>query len=444
MTSQEILIVILSMLASAFFAGVEMAYVSANKLYFELQAKQGVVTGQIISAFLKQPSKFIGTMLIGNTLALVVYGIYMEGFLDHEFEIWLGMLPESLGFLNNELIRVLLPSLIATILILAVAEFTPKSLFLLNPDVFLEVLAIPIWLVYHTMYPLVYTIVSASKWFIIHILRLNYSEVKPIFGVTDLSNYLENINVPEGKKEEVADVDTKIFNNALEFRQVKIRDCMIPRTEIVAVNIEDGMKGLKKTLEESGHSKILVYRETIEDVMGYCHSLAMFKKPKDIESILNPILIVPEAMSAQDLMIKFTQERKSVALVVDEFGGTSGLVSLEDIIEEIFGDIQDEYDESEDWVEKKIDDRTFLISARHEIDYLNEKYSWNLPEGDYDTLGGLIITINEDLPRPNEVIVLYPFQFQIVEMKDARIDIVKVTITGAIPEEKKPTKEIRH
>ncbi len=444
MTSQEFLIILISMLASAFFSGIEMAYVSANKLYFELQAKQGVVTGQIMSAFLKQPSKFIGTMLIGNTLALVVYGIYMEGFLHHEFELWLSQLPESLRFLNNDLVRILLPALLATILILAVAEFTPKSLFLLNPDVFLEVLAIPIWLVYYAMYPLVFAIVSASRWFIVNVLRLNYSEVKPIFGVTDLSNYLENINVPEGKKEEVADVDTKIFNNALEFRQVKVRDCMIPRTEIVAVDIEEGMKGLKKMLQESGHSKILVYRETIEDVVGYCHGLALFKKPKDIESILNPILIVPEAMSAQDLMIKFTQERKSVALVVDEFGGTSGLVSLEDIIEQIFGDIQDEYDDSEDWVEKKIDDRTYLLSARHEIDYLNDKYGWNFPEGDYDTLGGLIITVNEDLPQTNEVVILYPFQFQIMEMKDARIDTVKLTITGAIPEERKPSKEIRH
>jgi CBS domain containing-hemolysin-like protein len=434
MDSQHIFIVLLTLLASAFFSGVEIAYISANKLYFELQAKQGVITGTIIARFIKKPSSFIGTMLIGNTLALVLYGIFMEGYLHHVFEAFLQGLPPALQFLNNEVIELLVPALVATILVLAVAEFVPKSLFLLNPDVFLEVLAIPVWLVYYAMSPLVYAIVTLSKWFITNVLRLEYSETRPVFGLTDLNEYLQNLNRTDTstRKEDVTDVDTKIFNKALEFREVRVDDCLIPRTEIIAVDIEDGMDVLRNAFVESGHSRVLVYRESIEDVLGYCHSLAMFKKPKDIKSILTPIPIVPEAMPAQDLLVKFTQERKSMALVVDEFGGTSGLVTLEDLVEKIFGEIQDEYDTHEDWEEQRLDDRNYLLSARHEVDYLNEKYGWNLPEGDYDTLGGMIIAINEDIPRVNEVVIYEPFTFTILSMKDARIETVKVTITGAL------------
>lgn len=437
MTSQEAFTIVLTLLASAFFSGVEIAYVSANKLYFELQAKQGVITGQIIAGFLKKPSQFIGTMLIGNTLALVLYGIFMEGWLHEVFRDALEHLPPVFQFLDNPFVQILLPALVATILVLAVAEFVPKSLFLLNPDVFLEVLAIPIWLLYYAMSPLVWAIVNLSRWFLTNVLRLEYSETRPVFGLTDLNEYLQNLNRTDTgpKKEDVAEVDTKIFNNALEFREVRVGDCLIPRTEIVAVDVEDGMAGLKKSFVESGHSRVLVYRETIEDVLGYVHSLALFKKPKDVKTILTPIPIVPEAMPAQDLLVKFTQERKSMALVVDEFGGTSGLVTLEDLVEQIFGEIKDEYDEPEEGDEQRLDDRNYVFSARLKIDYLNEKYGWELPEGDrasarYDTLGGMIIAINENIPRVNEVVIYEPFTFTILSMKDARIEKVKVTITG--------------
>jgi CBS domain containing-hemolysin-like protein len=237
-------------------------------------------------------------------------------------------------------------------------------------------------------------------------------------------------------------VDHKIFHNALEFKQVKVRDCMIPRTEITAIDLEDGIEKLKEVFLESGHSKVLVYKETLEEVIGYCHSLALFKKPKDLQSILTSIPIVPEAMPANDLMIKFSKERKSLALVVDEFGSTSGLVSMEDVMEQIFGEIQDEYDDSEDWIEKQIDETTFVLSGRHEIDYLNEKYEWNLPEGDYETLGGMLISLYEDIPQVNEMITLAPFQFQILTTTDARIDTVKVLITGKITPA--PSSELLH
>eukprot|EP01137_Pigoraptor_chileana_P012855 Opistho-2@65679 len=243
------------------------------------------------------------------------------------------------------------------------------------------------------MYPLVWAIVGLSKWFFNNILRLEYSEERPAFGLTDLNNYLQNLNRKTSTEEE-AEVDTKIFNNALEFKQVRVRDCMIPRTDIVGVDIEDGIEELKKVFVESGHSRVLIYKETMEDVLGYCHSLALFKKPKEIQGILTPIPIVPEAMPAKDLLFRFSKEHKSLALVVDEFGSTAGLVSMEDVMEQIFGEIEDEYDDNENLTEKRLEDKTYLLSARLEIDYLNDKYDWNLPEGDYDTLGGMIISIN--------------------------------------------------
>lgn len=428
----QIIGIIASMVFSAFFSGVEMAFVSSNKLYFELKAKQDILSAKIISNFNQHPSRFIGTMLIGNTLSLVAYGIFMEEFLHHVV----------LHFLSiNEILARLLATIVATILILMTSEFTPKSVFLINPDAILEFLAVPIWVIYTLMFPLVWVTVGLSKWFITKVLRLNYSEEKPAFGLTDLNHYLQNLNRKVSTEQE-AEVDHKIFHNALEFKQVKVRDCMIPRTEITAIDIEDGIEKLKEVFLESGHSKVLVYKETLEEVVGYCHSLALFKKPKDLQSILTSIPIVPEAMPANDLMIKFSKERKSLALVVDEFGSTSGLVSMEDVMEQIFGEIQDEYDDSEDWIEKQIDETTFVLSGRHEIDYLNEKYEWNLPEGDYETLGGMLISLYEDIPQENELITLAPFQFQILTTTDARIDTVKVMITGKITPA--PSSELLH
>ena len=414
--------IILAMVFSAFFSGVEMAFVSSNKLYFELKAKQNILSAKIIANFNQSPSQFIGTMLIGNTLSLVAYGIFMEEFLHH-------LILTNFPFFTNEIIARLIASIIATIIILTTSEFTPKSIFLINPDAILEFLAIPIWVINTLMFPLVWLTVGLSKWFITRVLRLSYSEEKPAFGLTDLNHYLQNLNRKISTEEE-NEVDTKIFHNALEFKQVKVRDCMIPRTEITAIEIDEGIEGLKKVFIESGHSKVLVYKETLEEVVGYCHSLALFKKPKDIQSILTSIPIVPEAMPANDLMLKFSKERKSLAIVVDEFGSTSGLVSMEDVMEQIFGEIQDEFDDTEDWIEKRLDEHTFILSGRHEIDYLNEKYDWNLPEGDYETLGGMLIHLYEDIPAVNEVITLAAFQFQIMTVTDARIDTIKVIISG--------------
>jgi putative hemolysin len=413
-------VVLVSLIFSGFFSGMEIAFISANKLQIELQHKQGIYSGRILSKFVQYPSRFIGTTLVGNTIALVIYGIFMARMLEPAIALWV-------GDWGGEMTVLLVQTLISTLIVLVSAEFIPKSLFLLNPNTMLSFFALPMRVIHFFISPVVYLIVTLSKFILVKVLRLEYSEDKPVFRLTDLNNYLQNTTVVQHEASTV-EVDTKIFNNALEFKTVRVRECMIPRTEITAVEINDSLEDVRQAFIESGHSKILVYKDAIDDVVGYCHSLALFKKPADIREILSPIIIVPETMLANELMIQFINERKSVALVVDEFGGTSGLVSIEDIIEEIFGEIQDEHDD-EDWVEQQVSDTEFLLSARHEIDYLNDKYNWNLPVGDYETLGGLILSETEDLPNEGDTIEILPYTFTIQTMQGSRIGMVKVFIT---------------
>ena len=415
-------IVIFTLIFSAFFSGTEIAFISSSKLQIELDAKQGRRAGRILSKFVENPSRFINAALVGNTIALVVYGYFVALLLDD----WLRLnLPE---FINTDGGVMVVQTIISTFIVLVTAEFTPKSLFLLNPNRSLNLLAIPIAVVFWLMSIIARPIERLSKLVIIYVLRQEYSEERPVFGLTDLSNYIQR-NTREDIKEANIELDTKIFNNALEFKTVKVRECMIPRTEISAIDIEDDISELKEEFIESGHSKVLIYKNSsIDEIIGYCHVLELFKKPKEIESILTPILIVPETTLANDLMIQFIQDRKSVALVVDEFGGTSGIVTLEDVIEEIFGEIQDEHDDDEDWVEQKLTDGRFKLSARHEIDYLNEKYEWGIPEGEYDTLGGFILSVTESIPKENDLIQVHPFEIRILTMEDARIDNVLFSV----------------
>lgn len=417
MDTYQLTIILVCLIFSAFFSGTEIAFVSASKLQIELQSQQGKLAGRILAFFTQKPSRLINTALVGNTISLVIYGIFMATVL----EPWIASkLPESF---NSQSTVVILQTILSTIIVLFTAEFTPKSIFLLNPNNLLNLLAIPMIIIFTIMFPVVWLIEQMSKFIILFVLRQPYSEDRQVFGLTDLSNYIK-LNTRDDIRKSKVELDTKIFNNALEFKTVRIRECMIPRTEISSVDIDETVEDLKNEFIESGHTKILVYRESIDDVIGYCHVLDLFKKPKDIESMLTPIIIVPETMLANELMIQFIQERKSLALVVDEFGGTSGIVSLEDVIEEIFGEIQDEHDEDEDWVEQKIDEGKYILSARHEIDYLNDKYNWNIPEGDYDTLGGFILSITESIPEVHDIIKHGAYEIKVVSMEDARIDNV--------------------
>ncbi|MDN5216176.1 hemolysin family protein [Fulvivirgaceae bacterium BMA12] len=420
METYYIIIIITALIFSGIFSGVEIAFVSADKLHIELKSKQGVGSARTLSNFINNSSRFIATTLVGNTIALVIYGIYMAKLLE---PVIAGYLPQNI---SKDILVPLIQTVLATIIVLITAEFTPKSLFLLNPNRMLKLFAPLLKLIYWVLFPLVWVMINVSRFIIEKILRLEYSEDKPVFGLIDLNNYIKNV-LNSATKEDDVDVNAKIFTNALEFKTVRVRECMIPRTEIAAVEIEDSIENLKSAFVESGHSKILVYKDSIDDIIGYCHSLKLFTKPDSISKILTPIPIAPETMMANELMIQLITEHKSLALVVDEFGGTSGIVSIEDIIEEIFGEIKDEHDD-EDLVEQKLDNQTYLLSARHEIDYLNEQYQWDIPEGDYDTLGGYILSETENIPDVNEIIDLNAFTFKIVSKEDTHIETVKIYI----------------
>jgi len=416
----EICIIIIALIFSALFSGIEIAFISANKLHIELENQRGIVSGKILGYFLNKPSKFITTILVGNTIALVVFGIYMASILEPTIS---AILPD---LINNEISILLMQTLISTIIVLAVAEFLPKSIFLISPNKMIEIFSIPMFIIYYLLYPVVYFIASLSKIVITRVFGLEYSEKKPVFGLADLSSYINSKNQDKDLND-AQDINTKIFNRAIEFKNLRVRDCLIPRAEIVAVDIKDGIKALKKAFIESGHTKILVYKNSIDNIIGYCHSSEMFKKPKKIQDILTEISVVQETLPANELLIKFITEYKSLMLVADEFGGTSGVVSIEDVIEEIFGEIQDEYDK-EVKIEQQIDENNYILSARHEIDYLNDKYNWNIPKDDYDTLGGFILVVNEDIPKVNDVINISPFTFKILTMDNARIETVKITL----------------
>jgi len=418
-----LVVVIISLVFSAFFSGIEIAFISSDKLHIELAGQQGRLADRILSSFVKKPSWFITTTLIGNNVALVIYGIFMAFLLEPTFK---QILP---AVINNDISIFILQTICATFIVLVTAEFLPKSLFLISPNRMLSLLSIPLYIIYLILFPAVWLIVNLSKLLIVKVLRLEYSEDKPAFGLIDLNQYIRRM-LHDQEKEKKQEVDAKIFTNALEFKTIKVRDCLVPRTELVTVSIEDTIDELKKAFVDSGYSKILVYQDSIDDVVGFCNSIELFKKPKNISDILSPINIVPETMLANDLMIQLISARKNIALVVDEYGGTSGIVTIEDIIEEIFGEIQDEHDE-EGLLEQKIDETNYLLSARHEIDYLNDQYKFQLPEGDYETLGGLILSLAEDFPDQNETIELLNFIFTIESIEDNKIDNVKLTLKTA-------------
>lgn len=410
--------IVIALFFSAFFSGIEIAFLSSNKLQLELKAQLGSLTGKILSYFINRPAWFIGTTLTGYTVSLVIFGSLMAQLI---VPILSHYLPD---FLNTTPVIIIIQTLFAGSIILCTSEFMPKSLFMINPTAILLILTIPFAIVFCVLFPLMIFIVSLSKFVIIYLLRLEYSEEKPVFALTDLNNYMKSMHKVKHEDEDI-ELDKKIFHNALEFKSVRVRDCMIPRTEIIAVDVNESIERLRQSFIETGHSKIIVFKETIDDVIGYSHSSALFKKPQKIQDILTPIIIVPETILANELMIRFINERKSLAVVVDEFGGTSGIVSMEDVIEEIFGEIEDEHDE-DDLTEQKLEDNTYVLSARLEIDYLNEKYGLALPTGEYETLSGLILSHTEDLPLPGATVSIGTYSFIVLSTLDNRIDMIKL------------------
>ena len=405
----------LAMFFSALFSGMEIAFVSANKLKIELDNKQGKLSAKILSSFLKQSANFISTMLLGNNIALVIYSILMAQILE----------PKIITYIShNEFTILFVQTIISTLLVLFFAEFLPKALFIINPNRVLTIGAIPLKIMYIILYPFTYFTVSISN-FILQLFKIDTSESDLAFSKIDLEHFVVDIQERQEEGEEI-DTEIQIFKNALDFSDLKARECMVPRTEITAMNIEDNLSDLKAKFIETGLSKILIYRDTIDNIIGYVHSKELFNHPTSIKSVLLPVSIIPEAMSAQDLLKQSIKEKKSIVVVVDEFGGTSGILTIEDIIEEIFGEIEDEHDK-EELIERKINEDEFQFSARMEIDFLNDKYKLGLPEAEeYETLGGLIIHAHESIPEKEAIIYLDNFIITIDKVSNNKIEMISI------------------
>jgi CBS domain containing-hemolysin-like protein len=414
-------IIVCSILFSAFFAGMEIAFISANKLLIELKNKQGSTYAQLLSPFIANPSKFISTTLIGNNIGLVIYGIYMAKILNGSLIYWIPALEHSVFLLLS------MQTIVSTLIVLVTAEFLPKVLFRINPDNLLKILIYPFMVFYYLFYPIVHFISWLSKLILTRLSGDRFVETNPAFSKVDLDQYIDQIN--EQDLPEDIEVDTEIFKNALDFSNIKVRECLVPRTELVALDIESSIDVLYQKFLETGLSKILIYKENPDQIIGYVHQKEMFRQPKNIPSILIKIEIATETMSIMDLLNKFIRNRKSLALVVDELGSTAGIVTIEDILEEVFGEIEDEHD-VEDLIEEQISDHEYRFSARQEIDYLNNQYDLNIPEGDYHTLGGFIIARHENIPMAGEKIRLENFELTIESVIHARIDVIKLRIFG--------------
>ena len=416
-------IIIITLLFSAFSSGSEIAFLSSNKLRIELDRSQGSFSAKIIWNFVKSPSRFIASMLIANNISLVIYGIVMEKEIL-QTELLKSYLPLQLHGHGTLLI---IQTICSTLIILIAAEFIPKVLFRINPNATLDLLAIPIRILYLLLYPIVWIVLKLSSFFMQTLFRIQIVEERPVFGRVDLDLYVRELTTRNNQAEEM-DTEIRIFQNALDFKEVKVRECMIPRNEIVAMNVTGTIEELQKLFIETKLSKILIYRDNIDNIIGFVHSSEMFKRPQNLNQILLPVTIVPEVMNANDLLKQFTNQHRSVAIVVDEYGGTSGMVTIEDIIEEIFGEIQDEHDVPEE-TEKKLSDTEYLFSGRLEIDYLNKKYDLNIPESEeYETLGGFIFQHHENIPEQNEEIIIPPFTIVALKVKNNRIEQVRFKV----------------
>lgn len=409
---------LISMVFSAFFSGMEIAFVSSNKLRFEME-KTNNVSSHILSVFYRHSNNFISTMLVGNNIALVIYGILMAQLIEQYI---------LAGVITNQAILVPIETIVSTLIILVTGEFMPKTLFKINPNATLKIFCLPTFACYILLYP----ISRFSSWLstgILHMvgIRTNKEDREKAFTKVDLDYFIQS-SIEEAKEGNEIDNEIKIFRNALDFSNVKIRDCMIPRTEIIAVEVDIPLDELKKVFIENGISKVIVYKDNIDNIIGYIHSSEMFKGADEWQNNIRTIPFVPETMAAHKLMRIFKQQKRSLAVVVDEFGGVSGIVALEDLIEEILGDIEDEHD-TNSVIARKISDNEYILSGRMEIEKANETFNLNLPESDdYQTIGGLILNECQSIPKVNEVIKTDQFTFKIIKVSATRIELVKLFV----------------
>ena len=416
----EIGIIILCLILSAFFSGMEIAFVSSNKIYLEIEKKQSDFISKILTKLTQKPSKFIATMLIGNNIAMVVYGFFMGDLLMH----WLN----SFGFNFSDLTNLLLQTILSTLIVLMTSEFLPKVFFQIYANSFIKFFALPAYFFYNLFYYFSSILLGVSDFILKKFFKTEGDQITLSFSKVELGNYIsEQMNAVTDH--ETVDSEIQIFQNALEFSAVKARDIMTPRTELVAIDLYSSIVDLRDLFITTGYSKILIYLNTLDDIVGYVHSFELFKKPRSIKSILITVEFVPETIFIKDTMNLLTKKRKSVAVVLDEYGGTSGIITMEDIVEELFGEIEDEHDTEETLIENQLDHSNYLFSTRLDVEYINETYKLNIPESDsYGTLGGFIVDFTKEIPQKGEKITVGNFQFIIEEATNKKIELVKMTL----------------
>jgi CBS domain containing-hemolysin-like protein len=414
----EVFSIFIALLLIAFFSGIEIAFVSANKLRVELLKEKGSLSAKIISGFNSNPSRFISTMLIGLNIAVVLFGSIAETYFS----------PERLGFGQvNPVSWLIVQTVVTTFIILIFGELIPKILFRVNSDQTLLLFAYPVKLVYVLLSPLTNLFHSLARWILQRLFSIQLREGGQDFTEEDLEYLVKETAVEENDTDEADHLNSEIFEKALYLKDIKVRNCMIPRPEIQSFEVTDSLEDLRKMFIETKLSRIIVYDEMIDKIMGYVHHFDMLKEPKAVRTLIRPILTIPDSMTARDLLLQFIRERKNMAWVVDEYGGTAGIITLEDLMEEIFGEIEDEHDE-EDLTEKKVSANEYVFSGRLEIDYLNNEYDLDIPEGDYATLSGYIISNFEDLPEAGTEIDMDHFHVKILRASETRIDVVSLVL----------------
>lgn len=410
--------IVITLIFSAFFSGLEIAYISSNRLKIELDKAKGTINSKILNIFYQNESRFIAMLLLGNNIALVFFGLFAAKLLDPIINGW---------GISNEFVVLLIQTILSTGLVLITAEFLPKALVQINPNAYFRYASLPMLVIYFILYLPTFLVLGFSA-VVLKILRLRTDESEKVFSKVDLEHYVQDINERLEEEEDLGN-EVQILQNALDFGSVKARDCMVPRTEVVSIEINDSIEELKTKFIDTGLSKIIVFKENIDNIIGYVHSFEIFKNPSSIKQILLPIPFIPEAKPGKELLELFAEKSGNIAVVVDEYGGTAGIITIEDVIEEIFGEIEDEHDR-EDWLEERINETEFRFSARVEIDYINQEYELGIEENElYETLGGLLIHHLANIPQAGTQLKLENLIIIAEEVSDHRIDVVKIIKT---------------